>query len=184
MDPVATDTELLERFRGGDDAALGELYGRYEAPLFRFLFGVLKDHHAAEDALQETFIQALRHSENLGRESLNGWLFTVAYRQAMLTKRRSRKLPAPAEVATLVGLIDERSPAPDQPAEQGEERQVLLGLLAQLPPAQQEVIRLRVEQGMRFREVADHLGCPLNTALARMHAGLTRLRTLWEARHA
>ena len=36
----------------------------------------------------------------------------------------------------------------------------------------------------RFREIADALNCPLNTALARMHEGLKRLRLLWGAEHA
>jgi RNA polymerase sigma-70 factor (ECF subfamily) len=39
-------------------------------------------------------------------------------------------------------------------------------------------------EGKKFREVAASLGCPLNTALARMHEGLKKLRQLWEARHA
>jgi RNA polymerase sigma-70 factor (ECF subfamily) len=52
-------------------------------------------------------------------------------------------------------------------------------LLARLPAAQQEVIRQRVYEGKRFRDIADTLGCPLNTALARMHEGLKRLRSLW-----
>ena len=47
-----SDTELLARFRAGDDLALDPLFERYEGPVFRFLFGILKDHHGAEDALQ------------------------------------------------------------------------------------------------------------------------------------
>ena len=39
-------------------------------------------------------------------------------------------------------------------------------------------------EGKRFREIAASLGCPLNTALARMHEGLKRLRLLWEQNHA
>ena len=39
------------------------LFVRYEGPVFRFLFGVLRDHHAAEDALQETFVQAIRYAD-------------------------------------------------------------------------------------------------------------------------
>ena len=48
-----TDAELLARFRGGDGSALEPLFLRYEGPVFRFLFGVLKDHHAAEDVADE-----------------------------------------------------------------------------------------------------------------------------------
>ena len=46
------------------------------------------------------------------------------------------------------------------------------------------MIRKRVYEGKRFREIAADLKCPLNTALARMHEGLKRLRLLWEAGHA
>jgi RNA polymerase sigma-70 factor (ECF subfamily) len=51
-------------------------------------------------------------------------------------------------------------------------------LLSQLPEPQREVIRLHLFEGKRFREIAEHLGCPLNTALARMHQGLKKLRLL------
>ena len=46
------------------------------------------------------------------------------------------------------------------------------------------MIRQRVYEGKRFREIAESLDCPLNTALARMHEGLKRLRRLWENEHA
>jgi RNA polymerase sigma-70 factor (ECF subfamily) len=57
-------------------------------------------------------------------------------------------------------------------------------LLDRLPVAQREVILRRVYEGKRFREIAADLDCPLNTALARMHEGLKRLRLLWEKEHA
>jgi RNA polymerase sigma-70 factor (ECF subfamily) len=41
-----------------------------------------------------------------------------------------------------------------------------------------------VFDGLKFREVAERLGCPLNTALARMHDGIRTLRRLWEERYA
>ena len=65
-----------------------------------------------------------------------------------------------------------------------EEIAVLRELLDLLPPPQREVIRQRVYEGKRFREIAADLECPLNTALARMHEGLKRLRLLWEQNHA
>ena len=49
--------------------------------------------------------------------------------------------------------------------------------------ALQEVIRQRVYEGKKFREIAEALDCPLNTALARMHEGLKRLRLLWGDSH-
>ncbi len=102
-----SDAELLNRFRNGDDCALDALCERYEQPLFLFLIGILRDHHRAEDALQETFVQALERLEGVDPDHLRGWLFTVAYHQAMLIRRKlasqHRHFPAaegsPEEVA-------------------------------------------------------------------------------------
>ncbi len=69
-------------------------------------------------------------------------------------------------------------------AERRDDARRLRELLDKLPSAQREVIRQRVYEGKPFREIAAALGCPLNTALARMHEGLKRLRLLWEQDHA
>jgi RNA polymerase sigma-70 factor (ECF subfamily) len=182
-EPLPTDAELLARFRAGDDAALGELYARYEGPVFRFLLGFLKDHHLAEDVLQETFVQAVRHADRVAGETVRGWLFTVAHQQAVLAKRRSKRVPAAADPTVLTDLLNDPTGSPDAAVATADDRRVFGELLAELPAAQREVIRLRVVEGLRFREVADRLGCPLNTALGRMHDGLKALRVLWEARH-
>ena len=176
-----TDAELLTRSRAGDDAALGRLFERYEGPVFRFLYGVLRDHHRAEDVLQETFVQALRKADGIDPATFRGWLFTVAYQQAVLQKRRARRLPVTATAGGLLDLVAD-GPAPD--ADQADDLRAVAELLALLPAAQREVIRLRVYDGLRFRDVAERVGCPLNTALARMHDGLKKLRAMWEARHA
>src|SRR5881628_2430008 len=83
-----SDAILLARFRGGDAGALDLLLERYETPLFQMLIGMLRDRHLAEDALQETFVRALERLDGVDPDHLRGWLFTVAYHQAMLLKRR------------------------------------------------------------------------------------------------
>ena len=175
------DAELLARFRAGDESALEPLFGRYEGPVFRFLFGVLKDHHKAEDVLQETFVQALRHADGVDPGKFRGWLFTVAHQQAVLLKRQERRLPAQAEEFAPLGLVGRGG---DEIADRTDEARRLRELLELLPESQRAVITARVFEGKKFREVAAALGCPLNTALARMHDGLKKLRQLWEARYA
>ena len=177
-----SDATLLAQFRAGDDSALDALCARYERALFQFLFGMLRDHHRAEDALQETFVRALEKLDGVDPDHLRGWLFTVAYHQAMLTRRREKSRAADP-LADFLELAD-REPDPGARAECQDDARRLRRLLDQLPPAQREVIRQRVYEGKRFREIAADLKCPLNTALARMHEGLKRLRLLWEASHA
>jgi RNA polymerase sigma-70 factor (ECF subfamily) len=177
-----SDAMLLERFRAGEEAALDLLLARYEVPLYQFLLGMLRDHHHAEDALQETFVRALERLDDVDPDHLRGWFFTVAYHQAMLSRRRQKvRRTSPLEVP---GDLQGAEPDPLEQVQCEEERQHLRELLEQLPPAQQEVVRQRLWEGKRFREIAAELNCPLNTALARMHEALKRLRLLWEQEHA
>lgn len=176
-----SDANLIARFRSGDDGALTDIFGRYEVPLFQFLCGILRDHHQAEDVLQETLVRALEHIDTVD-VNLKGWLFTVAYHQAMLLKRRQK-----VRFASVDGQdesVSDANPGPMLLAELNDDAQRLRDLLDQLPAQQREVIRQRVYEGKRFREIAESVGCPLNTALARMHEGLKRLRSLWEKSHA
>lgn len=176
----ASDAELLARFRNGDEAALVALMERYETPLFQFLVGMLRHHHQAEDALQETFVQALRRLDEVDPDHLRGWLFTVAYHQAMLIKRRQKTRAA----VVLPDAACDPGRGPLDEAERRDDVRRLRELLDRLPDGQREVIRQRVYEGKRFKDIAAALGCPLNTALARMHEGLKRLRLLWEQEHA
>ena len=181
--PTESDAALLDRFRSGDESALGTLYERYEGPVFRFLFGMLKDRHRAEDALQETFVQAVRKSETVNRESFRGWLFTVAHQQAVLLKRKEKRIPAGLDLPGLLGF-PARGDSPAASFTRAADAEAAMAMLAELPDGQQAVIRLRLFDGLRFKEVAERLGCPLNTALARMHVGLAKLRTKWEQKYA
>ena len=177
------DDVLLARFADhGDESAFELLVWRHAGFVHRVCRAVLRDHHAAEDALQETFVQALRRADAVSPDTFRGWLFTVAYRQAMLLKRKEKRLPARADDFALLELVG------DEPADvrvgAADDARHVRELLELLPAPQRQVITARVFDGLTFREVAAALGCPLNTALARMHDGLKKLRQLWEARHA
>jgi RNA polymerase sigma-70 factor (ECF subfamily) len=185
---AAADRDLIGCFRAGDARALDALLTRYEAPVFQLLVGILRDHHQAEDALQETWCRALERLDGVDPDHFRGWLFTVAYHQAMLTRRRQKNkaaaaLPLPSANGHNDRVADPE-PGPLIQAARREEAQRLRELLERLPAGQREVIRQRVYEGKRFREIAEALDCPLNTALARMHEGLKRLRLLWENNHA
>jgi len=176
-----SDALLLARFRDGDDRALDELLARHEVPLFQFLVGMLRDHHLSEDVLQETFVRALEHLDDVDGDHVRGWLFTVAYHQAMLARRRQKSRPAVALTSSIEPV--EQQPGPHEMAVQRDDAGRLSQLLERLPAVQREVIHQRIYEGKLFREIAADAGCPLNTTLARMHEGLKRLRLLWGADH-
>ena len=104
-----------------------------------------------------------------------------AFEQRLAGDQAARDALADAVRTTLaLGGTDVLRP---DPAYRAGVRRRLRQLLDQLPPPQREVIRQRVYEGKKFREIAEDLGCPLNTALARMHQGLERLRLLWGDHH-
>src|SRR5262249_4453880 len=140
----------------------------------------LRDRHQAEDALQETWCRALEHLDSVDDEHFRGWLFTVAYHQAMLHKRKQKVRPT---VPLNDEMLADRGPQPDLVIEKGEQARRLRDLLERLPGPQRDVILQRIFEGKRFRDIADHLACPLNTALARMHTGLKKLKVLWGDEH-
>jgi len=174
----AGDGHLVTRFQAGDERALKTLLERYESPLYQFLVGILRDPHQAEDALQDTWCRALQHLDSVDGGHLRGWLFTVAYHQAMLVKRRHK-----GQAISLDVPLADPNPGPEAALEQQEDFARLKKLIDHLPVQQREVILQRIYEGKRFREIADTLACPLNTALARMHEGVKKLKLLWGQNH-
>jgi RNA polymerase sigma-70 factor (ECF subfamily) len=183
---AASDGELLARYRAGDDRALEAIFERYETPIFQFLFGILRNYHRAEDTLQETFVRALERLDDVDPAHWRGWLYTVAYHQAMLAKRRQKSLDRTGTPGSRAGVVEtllDQGRGPSLEVERRDEAQRVKALLAELPAQQREVILQRIYEGKRFRDIAETLHCPLNTALARMHDGLKKLRLLWDEEH-
>lgn len=181
-DPPELDSPLHGTFSRDYNHLLEFLFDHYEGPVFRFLYGLLRDHHAAEDALQETFIKAMLHIDRVAPQALRAWLFTVAHQQAMLVMRKTRSTPIAADDEALLNLVGNETA--DENAIRADDARAIRELLHRLPDNQQAVIRARFYEGKTFREIARAFGCPLNTALARLHEGLKKLRQLWEARYA
>jgi RNA polymerase sigma-70 factor, ECF subfamily len=91
---LITDPEL-EALKAGDEAAFADLLDRYHGPLFRLAMGHLHDRDAAEDAVQETWLQVLAGLDRFeGRSSLKTWIFGILLNVARSRRRReSRLLP-------------------------------------------------------------------------------------------
>ena len=71
-----------------DPTVVAALYVQHADELRAFLLGVLRDGHLAADVLQATFVKAIEQGHTAHEESLKSWLFQVAYREALLVKRR------------------------------------------------------------------------------------------------
>ncbi len=153
-----------------------ELYRAHSQELYAFLLGVLRDRDAAADALQSTFRQVLEHGTSVRGESWRGWLFQVAYREALQLRRkqaaaeRTRRRWWERRKQSTVEEFE------NDPLVSEEVAARLRAGVGTLPPEQQEVVRRRVHDGQTFAEIASDLNLPIGTVLPRMRLALEKLR--------
>jgi len=126
-----------------------------------------------EDICQEVFITAHRKlAEFEGRSSLRAWLYGIGLRHAADYRKRAYVRRERAH---------EQPPEPAPSSERGQEqnqadsRRLLQSLLAELDADKREVLVLYELEGFTMKEVAEIVGCPLQTAYSRLHAARSRL---------
>ncbi len=172
-----TDAALMQEVQAGGRFALGELYGRFSSRAYRTAFSVCHDRDCAQDAVQDAFVSiwSSRMTYQPARGPVVRWAMTIVRHRAIyLARRRS----ATAALHAGLARVEDQPAREDVPTEfdARAEADRLTPLLAQLPPAQREVIRLAFFDGLTHREIARRLALPPGTVKGRMRLGLTKLR--------
>ena len=181
-----TDEVLVDRLREGDAAAGETLCKRYAQPLLRYLQR-LAGEGMAEELHQQTWLSVLDNLEKfdpaavgggagLGSGGFKAWLFRIATNKANDHWRSRGREKAAKEGLKLV--IDDELPHAGHRLEGTEQEQKLRRAIELLPEPQRQVLLLRYYGNMKFIDIAKTLGCPLNTALGRMHKATIKLRQL------
>ena len=171
------DRLLVWKLKRGNRAALQRIYEKYRSDLLRIASSLIGETAEAEDVVHDvfaSFVESCRSFELTG--SLQGYLVTcVANRARNLRRTKARK--------GTVGLdgIEERVSnlkRPDEWIVCDEEFQRVYQAMGKLPIDQREVVALRVQGAMKFREIALHQQTSIKTALSRYRYGMDKLRTL------
>ncbi len=169
--------ETLQRAAAGDDTAWRDVVEAYTPRVFGLIRAQCGSADLAEEITQSTFCTVV---ERIGRYSEVGrfesWLFRIAMNRLRDEMRRRRRQANPVESETLVGLAGAGDDAPDGSREGGEDVAGLQDALARLSEADRQVIHLRHFTGLSFAAIAEILGEPLGTVLARQHRALKKLR--------
>lgn len=178
-DPIP-DAVLVERLRKGETGAGETLCRRYYQPLVRYLHRLVGSEQLAEEMHQQTWLSVLEHLDRFDAGHVSGgfkaWLFRIATNKANDHWRSSGRERAAKQGLKLV--TDETLPPADHRMEGSEQEQKLKRAIEQLPEAQKQVLMLRYYSNLKFIEIAQMLGCPLNTALGRMHKAMLKLKEL------
>jgi RNA polymerase sigma-70 factor (ECF subfamily) len=175
------DGHWLENIRRGNHAGFELLYQKYSAPLFRTVVAITRDHAAAEDILQESFVRLFKHAASLDRERpVMPWLHRVAinlsYNWLMRDRLRFVSLEHLLEswnlrLTSKVELEKEY----DAHARAG----AVHAAIDKLDFDQRTVIVLFYLQGLSLAEISETLAVPVGTAKSRLHyARKTLERTL------
>lgn len=186
-----TDEELVAAFIERDDQQAFELLvRRHQDRIYGYLVGMVRDRATASDLFQDTFLRVIAAMRNQ-RASYDrqgrwlAWVMRIA-RNAALDHLRRRKKWLDVDADDSDGrsyweaLPDEKLLA-DALVHFSDQREWLEACIDRLPDEQKEVVLLRHETDLTFREIADMTGVSINTALGRMRYALLNLRKMMDA---
>jgi len=174
----APDSALIERMRTGDEAALSALYDRYSAMLFAMLVRILRDQQAAEEVLQDLFLQLWRNAGRFdaGRGSLPAWLMVIGRNRAIsrLRGRRDREVLEEEEGDYANTFVSDQNI--EDEALRAQLARNISAALEQLPAEQRQAVELAYFEGMTQSEIANQTGIPLGTVKTRVRSAMQTLR--------
>jgi RNA polymerase sigma-70 factor (ECF subfamily) len=176
------DSALIERIMAGEEDALSALYDRYAGMLYAMLVRILKDTSAAEEVLQDLFLQLWRGASrfDVSRGSLPAWLLVIGRNRALsrLRRRDRREVLEDPEEFSLDSV-----PSAGDLEDEAWRRQLmerLRGAMATLPPEQKEALELAYFEGMTQTEIAARTGSPLGTVKSRVRAAMQSLKQFFD----
>ncbi|WP_278315177.1 RNA polymerase sigma factor [Lolliginicoccus levis] len=164
-----SEKELIDRARRGDERAFAELVTRYRSRLWTICYRITNDRHDAEDALQNALAAAWQNLHRFRGEATFGtWAYTIAANSSKMIVRSRRDLAVDLHSLDL---------ADDQfdHAEQTADRDAINAALARLSDDFRAVLVLREYTAMPYRELAAHLGIPVQTVRSRLSRARAQL---------
>ena len=171
------DSSLLALVQSGNEQAMASLFDRYSKLVFSVGLRVLRDPAAAEDILQEVFMQIWRNPDSFtaARGSLGGWLAIVARNRSIDTIRRRRPTVDVDDVplASSFNLADE--------AERNSLMERAREVIHKLPLEQRKTLEMAFFDGLTHSEIAEMTGDPLGTVKTRIRSALLTLRKAFPA---
>jgi RNA polymerase sigma-70 factor (ECF subfamily) len=176
-----SDEEIMERIQAGNEDALETLIKRYQSMLRSVVGRMISNDQDVTDVVEEVFLQVWRQAENFdtSKGKVIGWIVTVARRRAIDRVRRCQaydRAEMRFRLSTDTGAQHLAADDVEENAVSSDNAELFTRLIAQLPEAQQQVVRMAFYQGLSQREIARESGLPLGTVKTRLELGIKKLR--------
>lgn len=180
---LLTDEALMLLTNHGDKEALGTLYDRHSRTAYSLAYRMMGERTAAEDLLQEAFLQVWRAagSYRAERASVRTWILSIVHHRSI---DQLRSVASRRRVHDRVEAEFSISQSSEAFAEtwRNLQREKVREALRVLPAEQLKVLELGYFSGYTHMEIAELLGLPLGTVKGRMRMGLKKLRKYFESR--
>jgi RNA polymerase sigma-70 factor (ECF subfamily) len=176
----ANESELVTRAQDGDRNAFSELVRMHSQGVLNVIYRMSGDMQVAEDAAQETFIQAwLRLSSYRSQGSLRNWLYRIAVNTAIDMLRKEKRI--------LPGAVDEMNlrdaePGPEALVAKLQRTEAVQAAVLSLPDASRAVLVLREFEDLSYQEIAEALEIPVGTVMSRLNYARKLLREKLEVK--
>lgn len=181
---MLSDHALLQQYQQGNREAISQLLERHSRRLSDYVRMMVKDNDVADDLTQEILIKVVRVIDE-GRYTDQGrflpWLLRIAHNRVLDYFRAQKQAKTVSESSVGFDILGNRGLAEPSIEEQIISEQCaeeVRALVEELPEEQREVVRMRYYEGMSFKEIAEHTGVSINTALGRMRYALINMRHL------
>ncbi|WOO42439.1 sigma-70 family RNA polymerase sigma factor [Rubellicoccus peritrichatus] len=179
-----TNKRLTERFMSDeniqpslDGHLLQQAAEAYSTTLFRYALSLAHREDLARDAVQETFLRLAKADQAKVSHHLAPWLFRVCRTRALDLLRKEARM-SPADDATLARAADV-APSPASRAEVSDSAAQALRMVETLPENQREIVRLKFQGGLSYKEIAEvtelsvtNVGFLLHTAIKSLRAAM------------
>jgi RNA polymerase sigma-70 factor, ECF subfamily len=183
----ASDRELLERCRAGDETAFDDLVLRHHRRAFNIAFQVLQDYEDAMEVAQDAFVRIYRSVDNFRWEcEFTTWLYQIVVNLARNKhrwwKRRGRQASVSLDSPVKTGdgevplQVADNTDAPDVQAMKAEFVELLSRRVDELPDSFREVLILRNVDSLSYEQIADVLDCSIGTVKSRIARARELLR--------
>ncbi len=157
-----------------DEAWLSHVFAEYQRPLLGYAAHLMGDADRAGDIVQDTFVRLCAQPRSQIENRVRQWLYTVCRNRALDVLKKENRMKALDESAA-PQASSERDP--QTVAQNRDSAQQADSLMDGLPSNQQEVIRLKVEGGLSYREISDLTGLSVTNVGYLLHTGLKSIRT-------
>jgi RNA polymerase sigma-70 factor (ECF subfamily) len=177
-EPALYDLEavMVQRAQGGDAAAFRWLFDRDIAGVRRFLFDLLRDRDAADEAAQETFVRAHRGLGSLREVTRwRSWLFGTA-RRVFLEQLRVRKRAPKASIDDEKHQPVDRAANPEQVLIGREADRIIESALDKLSDERRAALVLRLDHRLDYDAIGEAMGWPLSKVKNEIHRARLELR--------